>query len=225
MGVNLPVFDSSYDIYINGKYLGGNGIPGKSREETVPEYKRNFYRIDPESDTLTIIINVANFHHRRGGFWLPMKIGTFTEVQTRLANEWAGEWMVISLLLGFSVFFLFFFIISSQERIMGFFSLATIGLAIRPLFTSHFLILNFLNIDWLWIVRFEYLDLFLIIGGWVWVRQCIYPSKLVRVFAWIITVIFSIAFILTLFLPVKIFSYFTLLLLSLYAGANAICPH
>ncbi len=212
LGVNLPVFDSSYDIYINGKYLGGNGIPGRSKDETVPEYKRNFYRFDPGSDTLSIIINVANYHHRRGGFWLPMKIGTFSEVQKRLANEWAGEWMVISLLLGFSVFFLFFFIISRQERIMGFFSLATIGLAIRPLFTSHFLILNFINIDWLWVIRFEYLDLFLIIGGWVWVVQCIYPSRLARVFAWIVTIIFGMAFILTLFLPVKIFSYFTLLI-------------
>jgi signal transduction histidine kinase len=223
MGVDLPVFDSSYDIYINGKYLGGNGIPGKSEIETIPEYKRNFYRIDPGSDTLSIIINVANYHHRRGGFWLPMKIGTFTAVQTRLANKWAIEWMVISLLLGFSLFFLFFFIISSQERIMGFFSLATIGLALRPLFTSHFLILNFLNIDWIWIVRFEYLDLFLILGGWVWVIQCIYPSKLARIFAWIITIVFGIAFILTLFLPVKTFSYSTfafypsMLILMLYA--------
>ena len=45
IGIDLPVFDSSYDIYINGKYLGGNGIPGKSAEESEPEYKRNFFRI------------------------------------------------------------------------------------------------------------------------------------------------------------------------------------
>ena len=43
---------------------------------------------------------------------------------------------------------------------MGFFSLATLGLALRPLFTSHYLILNFFNIEWVWIVRFEYLGSF-----------------------------------------------------------------
>lgn len=29
LGIDLPVFDSSYDIYLNGKYLGGSGTVGK----------------------------------------------------------------------------------------------------------------------------------------------------------------------------------------------------
>ena len=57
MALDLPVFDSSYDIYINEKYLGGNGTTGKSAEESKPEYRRNFFRFVPDTDTLTIIIN------------------------------------------------------------------------------------------------------------------------------------------------------------------------
>ena len=100
LAFDMPVFDSSYDIYIDGKYLGSNGKPGKSEKETIPQYRRNFFRIVPESDTLDIIIDVANFHHRRGGFWLPVKMGTFPEVQRQLANSWAAEWSVITILLG-----------------------------------------------------------------------------------------------------------------------------
>lgn len=121
LAIDLPVFDSSYDIYINGRYMGGAGNTGKSAEETRPEYKRNFFRLNPKSDSLTIIINVSNYDHRRGGFWLPVKFGTFSEIQKQLANSWAGEWAVISLLSGFSIFFLFFFIISTKEQVMGFF--------------------------------------------------------------------------------------------------------
>ena len=101
LAFDMPVFDSSYDIFVNGKYLGGNGIPGKSEEETTPEYKRNFFRVIPDSDTLEIIINVSNFDHRRGGFWLPVKMGTFSEVQRQMANSWAAEWSVITILLRF----------------------------------------------------------------------------------------------------------------------------
>ena len=211
LAIDLPVFDSSYDIYLDGKYYGSNGTPGKSSEETKPEYKRNFFRFNTESDSLKIIINVANYNHRRGGFWLPAKLGTFSEVQKQLANGWAAEWSVISLLLGFSLFFLFFFVISPKEKIMFFFSMTTIGLALRPLFTSHYLILNFFNMDWVWIIRFEYLGLFVILIGWVWYVMNLYPSKFFRIIAWLITVVFSLAFIMTLFLPVKIFSYSTLL--------------
>jgi signal transduction histidine kinase len=223
LAIDLPVFDSSYDIYINGKYLGGNGTPGKSAEESKPEYRRNFFRINHDSDTLEIIIIVSNYEHRRGGFWLPAKFGTFTVVQKKLANGWASDWAVISLLLGFSLFFLFFFVINPQEKIMGVFSIATFGLAIRPLVTSHYLIENLFDLDWTWIIRIEYIGLFLILGGWVWVVMFIYPSKFFRIFSWIVTVVFSLALILTLFLPVKIFSYSTMifypsmLILMLYA--------
>jgi|WetSurMetagenome_2_1015567.scaffolds.fasta_scaffold07924_3 signal transduction histidine kinase len=211
LGIDLPVFDSSYDIYLNGKYLGGNGTTGKSADEVKPEYRRNFYRLIPESDSLTIIINVSNYDHRRGGFWLPVRIGTFSEVQKVMANSWAAEWSVISLLLGFSVFFLFFFIISPKEKIMGFFSLATIGLALRPLFTSHYLILNLFSMSWLWIIRFEYLGLLLVILGWTWFSANLYPSLFIKIIARIYTVVFSLAILLTLFFPVKIFSYIALI--------------
>ena len=207
LAIDLPVFDSSYDIYLNGNYLGGNGTPGKSAEETKPEYKKNFYRFLPESDSLKIIINVSNYDHRRGGFWLPAKLGTFLEVQKQMTNSLAAEWSVISLLLGFSLFFLFFFIISPKEKIMAFLSMATVGLALRPLFTSHYLILNLFNMEWIWIVRSEYLGLFLILIGWIWYVFYLYPSKIFRIFAWSNTGLFILSFVLTLFLPVKIFSY------------------
>jgi signal transduction histidine kinase len=207
LAVDLPVFDSAYDIYLDGKYLGGNGVPGQSAAETKPEYRRNFFRVVPISDTLKIIINVSNYHHRRGGFWLPVKLGTFNEVQKKLANSWAADWAVISFLIGFSIFFLFFFVISSKERIMGFFSLATLGLALRPLFTSHYLILNLVDLDWIWIVRFEYISLFIVILGWSWFVSSLYPSLFIRIISRIYTVFYILSVILTLFLPVKIFSY------------------
>jgi signal transduction histidine kinase len=211
LAFDMPVFDSSYDIYVNGKYAGGNGIPGKTAEETTPGYDRVFFRYEPLSDTLSVIINVSNFNHRRGGFWLPVKFGTFNEVQRPLANNFAGSWATISLLLGFSLFFLFFFIIYPKEKVMGYFCMATIGLAMRPLVTSHFLINNFLDIGWTWIVRLEYMSLYFIIVGWLWFAQCLYPNKHFKIAARILTAFFILAFILTPFLPVKVFSYSTLI--------------
>lgn len=207
LGIDLPVFDSSYDLYINDKYFVGNGLTGKSVTETKPGYRRNFYIFSPETDSLTIIINVSNYDHRRGGFWLPVKFGTFAEVQKRLTYSWAADWSVISLLAGFSFFFLFFSVMSPRKRNMGFFGIATLGLALRPLFTSNYLILSLFNIGWVWLVRFEYLGLFLIILGWAWFVLNLYPSRFMRIITFLITIFFSLAFVLTLFLPVSMFSY------------------
>ena len=206
LAIDLPVFDSSYDIYLNGRYLGGNGVPGVTAVESIPEYRRNFFRITP-SDTVEVVINVTNFDHRRGGFWLPVKFGTFSVTQKSLANSWALQWAVISLLVGFSIFFLFFFIISPHEKNMLFFSIATLGLAIRPLFTNHYMIQNFFTMEWSWIVRFEYLGLFAILLGWGWFVVNLYYSRFIYLINWINTILISLTFLLTLVLPVKIFSY------------------
>ncbi len=207
LGFDMPVFDSSYDLYVDGEYLGGNGSPGKTAATTIPEYRKNIFRVVPATDTLDIIINVANFNHRRGGFWLPLKIGNYDLVEKRNHASWASDWATISLLLGFSLFFMFFFIIYPKDKLIGFFSLATTGLALRPLFTSNFLILDFANPGWEWIIRFEYIGLYVIITGWFWFSSHLYPSKIIKVSAKLVTWIYSFALILTLVLPVSIFSY------------------
>lgn len=209
LALDVPVFDSSYDLFVNGRLLGSNGRPGKSDQETRPEYKRNFFRIVPESDTLSILLNISNYNHRRGGFWLPMKLGTFAEVQKQMTNSWAAEWSVITLLLGFSFFFLFFYLLSPKDSVMAFLSLMTLGLALRPLFTSHFLIQNFFSMDWIWIIRLEYSGLYMILIGCSWFSLKQYPSRLMEMITWFITAFFSFGFIATLILPATIFSYIT----------------
>ena len=117
LAFDMPVFDSSYEIFINGKFFAGNGKPGTSKSQSIPEYRRNFFVYQPNSRILSVVIHVSNFHHRRGGFWLPVKFGTFNEVQTNLSLSSAAEWATISLLIGFSLFFLIFFILYPREKL------------------------------------------------------------------------------------------------------------
>ncbi|HLN19642.1 MAG TPA: sensor histidine kinase [Bacteroidales bacterium] len=207
LAIDLPTFDTSYDLYINGKYIGGNGITGRSAEESKPEYSRVFARIVPESDTLDIVVNVSNYFHRRGGFWLPARFGTFPIVQRRLANSWAFDWAVISLLAGFSILFLFFYFFSGRQTIMICFSILTMGLISRPMFTSNYQVNSFFNVSWDWIVKFEYLGLVMIIISLSWFARFLYPTRFSRITALIMTYIFSAVLFLVLIFPVTVFSY------------------
>lgn len=207
LGLDCPIFDSSYDLFVDGNYIGGNGTPGKTEAETKPEYRPSLYRVTPVADSMVIIINVANFHHRFGGFWLPVKLGTFETVRHNAALAWASEWSVIAILLGFSVFFLMFYIMNPQEKLSGAFFIITVGLAFRPLFTSHYLINSVVDLNWLWTVRYDYLVLYTVLIGWAWFVRHLYPSQLARITAYIFTAIFSIAGIITIVFPVNVFSY------------------
>lgn len=207
LALDVPVFDSSFDLWLNDELKASNGQTGKSEKEALPGYKPVFFRFIPSSDTLSVIINVSNYSHRRGGFWLPMRIGTFSEVQKGKANKWAGDYAIMSILGGFALFFLIFFILYPKDRIMAFFSMALVGMALRPLFTSNFLIYDFLQVSWIWTVRLEYLCLFLVMIGWTWFAETLYPSKFIRIVSYIITSVFSVFVILAILFPVKVFSY------------------
>ena len=207
LAFDVPVFDSAFDLWINDTLLAFNGQTGKSEEEEKPEYNPGFFKYVPEKDTLFVIVNISNFHHRRGGFWLPMKLGTFMQINKKHANSWAGQYANISMLIGFALFFLIFFFLYPKDRIMAFFSIALIGLALRPLFTSQYLINDFFHLSWLWIVRMEYLSLYLILLGMTWFSDCLYRSRFIRISSWIITGISTLSMLIILATNVKIFSY------------------
>ena len=209
LAFDVPVFDSSFDLWLNDSLFYYNGHPDVSEELTEPGYAPGFFSYTPRSDTINIIINVANFHHRRGGFWLPVKFGTFSAIQKDMAKKWAANYAAISLIAGFAIFFLIFFLLYPKDRLLLFFSIGLIGISIRPLFTSLYLINDFLNFSWEWIVRCEYLSLFIIVIGWVWYIRYLYPSVFINLTAWLFTFLFMAATVLTLVLPVRIFSYFT----------------
>jgi signal transduction histidine kinase len=157
----VPVFDSSYRIYIDGKLMGANGLPGTRAGETKPGYKRATIDYFPLNDTLEIIINVSNFHHRRGGFWQPMAVGLSEDMHNHITRERAFSSSAIGMLAAFSGFFFIFFLIFRRDRTMLYFSLATGGIMIRSMFTGYFTATAFFNIPWIWIVRMEYTGTYL----------------------------------------------------------------
>jgi len=209
LGLDVKVMDSAYDLYVNGKFLGSNGIPGTQVENTVPKYDPTIYRFIPTSDTVEIIFNVSNFHHRRGGFWLPVGFGSFAKIQQVAANNFGRSIATVGILLTFSLFFLFFFVIYPRDKVSLYFSIALFGIGMRDLFTNQMLIDLFLSPGWTMTVRFEYISTYIAVTGALWFLYSLYKKPYQKVIALTFTTVFSILSISTFILKVSTFSYFT----------------
>lgn len=211
----IPVFDSSYRLYIDGKYMGSNGVPGLKSSETKPGYNPQVIQYMPQNDTLEIILNVSNYHHRRGGFWLPMTVGTTEEMTLRIKREDAVSSSALGMLLAFSGFFFLFYLIFRQDRTMLYFSLTTLGIMVRSLFTGSYQILSFFDIPWLWLVRIEYSSTYLaFIFGLLYFYR-IYPDNFMRYVNAILLSLFGILTIVVLTTPVTFFSFSILIFMPL----------
>ncbi len=212
MGFAMPVFDTSYELTINGVTLARNGTPARSKAASVPAYYPQFISYLPQSDTLEVLVRVSNWEHRRGGFWMPMKIGTFFLIQTNFTNQWFLSIAVAGILFAFFLFFFIVFLFDTRNLKLLMFALLTLSLALRPFLSAPYLITIINPKDWFWIIRGEYLILFIMITSGSWLANLIYPTRWFRRFSLAVDVLFVFGVAAVLLLPVHIFAWSVLVI-------------
>jgi signal transduction histidine kinase len=207
MGFDMPVFDTSYEISINGVTTARNGTPAQSRAESTPAYEPLFFSYVPDSDTLEVVIRVSNFEHRRGGFWMPLIAGTFHAIQTDFTNLWFLSIAVSGILVAAFIFFLIFYLYDRRDPRLFMFSILALSLALRPFFSTPYLITIINVTNWNLIVRAEYLILFTMVTVGAWLVYFIYPTSWFRKVAFAADAVSVAGVVLIFASPVYIFSY------------------
>ena len=177
MGFDMPVFDTSYEIAVNGVTMARNGTPARSRAESIPAYEPLFFSYIPNKDTLELLIRVSNYEHRRGGFWLPLKAGTFHTIQTNFTNQWFISIAASGMLFASFLFFFIFYMLDRRDKKLLMFSLLVLCLALRPFLSAPYLISITDVRNWNMIVRGEYLILYMMIASGAWLAYLIYPTR------------------------------------------------
>ncbi len=208
---DIPVFDAAYRFYVNDILAGSNGEVGTSGEEEEPWYDPSGFCFRPGSDTLQILIQVSNFHHRRGGFWLPMNMGGAEKVQKRQEKARIFYYSTIGILFFVILFFLIFWFFSRRTRIMLLFALTALGVLIRSAHTGLFLSATFLDIPWTLQIRLEYLGTYLAYIFGVQFLHQLFPARYmqwpVKINSWL----FALLCLSVVVLPVRLFTYSILL--------------
>lgn len=207
LGFDVPVFDDSYRLYINEHLMAGNGNPGPSESESEPGYLPERFDYMPETDTLDLIIHVSNFHHRRGGFWKSLRMGSPQEI-TRYANGYRTIYSLsLGVLASFGLFFLTFFILHRRNYHAFFFSMILFGIFLRLLNTGSYVSIEFWGLNWLWAIRFEYLGTFLAFGFGLWYFLNIYPDEVVKKITIVNSLVIFLAMMVILSSEARVFAY------------------
>jgi signal transduction histidine kinase len=204
---DIPVFDVAYRLFINQLEVERNGVVGTSREEEEPWYDPSRFCYVPENDTLQILVQVSNFHHRRGGFWKTMYVGGSERVLLRLERRSMYNYSTIGILFFFTFFFFVFWIFTRREILMLFFALTALGMLIRSVNTGLYFSNSFIETPWSWQIRMEYLGTYMAhIFGMMFLHK-VFPTRYMRWPIRINTALFSLAILSIFILPVHLFSF------------------
>lgn len=203
----IPVFDVAYRLYINQLLVESSGRVGTSRQEESPWYDPSSFCYIPDSDTLQLLIQISNFHHRRGGFWKSMFAGSPERVLNRMEQRRVFNYSTIGVLFFFIFFFLTFWLFTRNEIIMLYFALTAFGMLLRSVHTGMYLSNTFIYTPWNWQIRMEYMGTYMAhIFGMIFLHH-VFAARYMKWPIRINTVIFSLAILSLFILPVDRFSY------------------
>jgi len=207
LGFDVPVFNTAYELSINGVTMARNGTPARSRAESVPSYNPLFFSYAPRSDTLELLIRVSNHEHRGGGFWMPMKAGTFNSIQNGYTNQWLLSSLVSGFLLASFIILLVFYLYDRDDRKLLLFAILTLCIVLRTFLSAPFYATIFDLRNWSLIIRVEYTVLLLMISSGMWLGYYLYPTRWFRKVALASNIIFTPILAAIFFLPVRIFTW------------------
>lgn len=207
LALAIPIFDTSYELYIDGQKAAANGQTGRSEQTSAPSYFPLFHNFVYAGDTMELVVHVANFSHRRGGFWMDMKLGTAEFMQKKNERKKVINYSLLGILLGTFVLFFVFFLFEKDRPSFLFFSLASLGIFLRLANTGNYPGNFFVEQSWIWTVRFEYLGTFAALTFGVLYLDQFFRSRVMHRIAIGNALVFSVLSLFVMVSKPAIFSY------------------
>lgn len=155
--IRFRSIDYATKIYINGAPMGDVGLVGATKETTTPRVGYCFFVFTPETEESEIILQYANFHHRRGGHPPELTVGAPDALLQLAQEDTLSQALVTGLLLTAFLYHIAMFFLCGRRRSFLYFALCCLTFAIRALLPMFILFLP--DYNWM-MIRLEYLFMF-----------------------------------------------------------------
>ncbi|MFW6233892.1 MAG: response regulator transcription factor [Spirochaetota bacterium] len=195
----VPPASTAYRLYVDGELVAQSGSPGVNAEQSQPLYRIRTVRLRPQRRQMLIVAHVSNFHHRRGGLWRPIIIGTPEAMEVWTSLEVLYDLLLAGGLLLMVLYLTALYAVGPKDLAATtplFAALFFLALSVRLLVTGQMIATRvFSELSWATQLRLEYTCAHVALASFVWLFHAAFPHRIPRWFV----------------LPV-----------SLYAGANLV---
>ena len=179
--LRVPDQYTAYRLFVNGKECAHDGHPGTTAAETQAHWSTQLVAVPASTDTLQLLLQVANFQHAKGGGTKAIRLGEINRMKRELTTDWALDGLLAGCLLMGGLFFLGLFGFSRTDRSMLYFSLFCLTYTYRIVGTDQYLLHSVLpDLPWLLTLRLEHLSLYISVGLFVVYTQSLYPKDTYR---------------------------------------------
>jgi len=220
LALKVPTISMAYDLYINGKKLCSVGKIGRNKQENNPEYRPLILDIPSGHQSLDLVLQVSNFHHRKGGIWRPLQLGTTQAIHSAWLNTTMADLFLMGSILIMALYHLGLYFIRRREKSALYFSLFCLFVGIRIITTGDYMINYIVDIHPSLIIRLEYITFF--IGGLFFAAfiHSIFPKDMHHIPVRVFQAFALLLTLITIFTPIIVFTRTVIIfqVLTLLAG-------
>lgn len=206
MALKLDVIGTAHRVWVNGELLASSGQVGTGLDGSSPAYLPQVVEL-PSAQTLDLVVQVSNFHHRSGGIWEDILFGPLEQLRAlRERSVMLSLFIAGGLLtMGFYSFVLWTFRRRDASALL--FAVFCGALLARIFATGDRLLATVFDLPWELLVKVEYLSFYAGVPVFSAFLYSLYPREMSRRFVQF-TCAFSGAFALVVLLtPVRVFSH------------------
>lgn len=225
LAIKLPDYYTSYKIWLNGEVIAYNGEVGTSKESQRPHLLPLTKSFHNTSSELEFVLQIANFHHSKGGASISPELGTSLILEKDRELNLGIDMLLTGALIMGGLFFLGLFFFGRQDKSVFYFAMFCLTYSYRIIGSANYFLHNIIpDVSWEITTRGEFISLFLSSYFFMAFLQSVYPKETNKIFAGILKSITLIFIAITLFLPGYIFTltvnpFLVILLLYILYGS------
>lgn len=176
--LNLRTMSNAYRLWIDNTMLAENGKVGQLKSESQPAYKPQVVFFRPANSTFRVVVQVSNFHHCKGGFWLAADLGTPVKIMHDREMRKLLEMFLFGSLFIMALYHFSLYILRRNDTAVLFFGLMCLVICVRSLFTGEILIAGIApDLSWFAARRIEYILTFVSAPVYAAFSRKLYPDE------------------------------------------------
>ncbi|MCE7996407.1 MAG: response regulator [Roseivirga sp.] len=219
LGFYVQDMYSAYKLFINGREAASNGVVAERKEEYIPYWLPGTSTFIAPSDTLTVVLQIANFDHSNGGIKDALVFGDAAVIKKKFSNDLAYDYILAGSLFMGGLFFLGLYLLGKDKKSILYFSLFCLAFAYRAIGSVDYGLHHMMpGLSWHWSIHIEYLDLYLIAFFFVRYTLFLYPGEVSKKMLDVFSVIILVLMATVVFFPVSVFTSFP----PIFAGSVAL---
>ncbi len=198
---------TAFTLYFNGEVVAQTGQPGRTKEETSPDFRPAVTDIRLDTNRLEIVIHTSNFDYNKGGVWKAIKIGPEDTVRRRHERELFLDYFLLGGFFIIGLYHLGIFLLRRSDKSNLYYAVGSILVGLRISATGEYIIGYLPWVPWHNIIRLELLSFFLAIGVLALFINAVFNREFHRKVLLVIVIFSGLVNVFTLFAPPLLFSY------------------